>query len=673
MQTPQRTHHTTFKAPVVVPSLIVVGLLLLVCSLWPAASGARFMAAQAWVIARFDWFFVLSVAIFVIFLLVVALSRFGSIKLGPDDVAPEFSFVSWTAMLFAAGMGIGLMYFGVGEPIQHFVSPPNAVAATPEAAREAMLMTFFHWGFSAWAVYGVMGLVLAYFGFRYNLPLTFRSGLYPILRERVNGVLGHAVDAFALVGTISGIATTLGFGVMQMSAGMHLVAGWQVDGLGFKLGLVAVVVALAGLSAATGLDKGVRRLSEMNLMLAIALMLFVAIAGPTAFLLRAFGDNLGNYLSSLIELSFHTYAYKAPNEKDWFANWTILYWAWWVSWSPFVGMFIARISRGRTIRQFVIGVLLVPTAFNLIWMTVFGNSAIWLDTHSAAGALTQTAANVDALLFRFFEYLPMTSILSVAAIILVGVFFVTSADSGAFVIDSIASGGAPESPVWQRLFWAALLGVTAVVLIVAGGLKALQAVTLIAALPVTVVMLALCYGLWRGLMADDAHYSQSMAPATQFWTGQHWRLRLSRMLKDHTEEDAKQFIRQVVTPALQTVANELRTSDVVARVAKDSDEVVQLSIPSASQRDFVYGVHVLKKTAPSFLPRDAAEPASEQPHTYDISTFFADGREGYVISYLRPEEIIADVLRQYERYVLLASDHRTDLLKGAPEHTNAPR
>ncbi|AJY31177.1 transporter, betaine/carnitine/choline transporter family protein [Burkholderia thailandensis 34] len=659
---------TTLKPQVVVPSLAVIGALLAVCALLPNEAGALFGAGQQWIVERFDWFYVLAITTFLIFIVLIAASRFGNIKLGPDDAEPEFSFVSWTAMLFAAGMGIGLMYFGVGEPIQHYLKPPTALGGTPAAAREAMLMSFFHWGLHAWATYGVMGLVLAYFGFRYNLPLTLRSGLYPVLREGVNGWIGHTVDAFALVGTVAGIAVTLGYGVLQLSAGLHTIAGWQTDSDAFRIGLVAVVVALAGLSAASGLDKGVRRLSELNLMLAFALLAFVVVAGPTSFLLRAFGDNVGEYLSKLVSLSFRTYAYEAPNDKGWFGGWTLLYWAWWVSWSPFVGMFIARISRGRTIREFVIGVLLVPTAFNLVWMTAFGNSAIWLDTHAAAGALAQTATNVDALLFRFFDYLPLTQLLSVAAIVLIAVFFVTSADSGAFVIDAIATRGAPHSPVWQRLFWAAVLGVTASVLLVAGGLKALQALTLVAALPVALVMLALCYGLWRGLKADHAHYSQEMAPATSFWTGQHWRQRLSQILRHTTGADARRFIAQTVEPALRKVADELKAGGVDAHVARDDDDAVRLTVPAPAQRDFVYGARVSRKSAPAFRIREAAEPEPQREHVCEVLTFFADGRLGYDIEYLRGDEIIADVLRQYERYVSLAADTRTHLLNRAPEH-----
>ncbi|WP_323117916.1 BCCT family transporter [Burkholderia alba] len=662
------TPRTTFKPAVVVPSLLVIGALLVVCALRPDEAGALFGAGQQWIISRFDWFYVLAVTTFLVFLVLIAGSKYGNIKLGPDDAEPEFSFVSWTAMLFAAGMGIGLMYFGVGEPMQHYLKPPTVAGGTPEAAREAMLMTFFHWGFHAWAVYGVMGLVLAYFGFRYNLPLTLRSGLYPVLRERVNGWIGHAVDAFALVGTVAGIAATLGYGVLQISAGLHTVAGWDTAGNTFRIGLIALVVLLAGLSAASGLDKGVRRLSELNLLIAFLLLAFVVVTGPTSFLLAAFSDNVGQYLSNLVELSFRTYSYAPPREAGWFGGWTILYWAWWVSWSPFVGMFIARISRGRTIRQFVIGVLLVPTAFNLVWMTVFGNSAIWLDTHVAGGALAQTATQVDALLFRFFDYLPLSQLLSIVAILLIAVFFVTSADSGAFVIDAIATRGAAHSPVWQRLFWAALLGVTAAVLLVAGGLKALQAMTLIAALPVALIMLALCYGLWRGLTADHAHYSQDMAPATNFWTGQHWRHRLSHILRQTTAAEARQFVAETVLPALRKVADELRAGGVDAHVQRDDDDTVRLTVPTPDQRDFVYGARVSRKSAPAFLLREAAEPEPQRAHVYEIVTFFEDGRLGYDIEYLRGDEVIADVLRQYERYVSLAGDRRTHLLNRAPGH-----
>ncbi|GCB05948.1 BCCT family transporter [Ralstonia sp. SET104] len=663
---PATTPRTTLVPQVVVPALSVLVLLLVLCSVQPELADHVFGIAQRWVTGHFDWFYMLAVTGFLVFLVIVAASRFGDIRLGPDEAEPEFSFVSWTAMLFAAGMGIGLMYFGVGEPMQHYLQPPTATPQTAQAAREAMLTTFFHWGLHAWAVYGVMGLALAYFAFRYNLPLTMRSGLYPLLRERINGALGHGVDAFALIGTVAGIATTLGYGVLQLGAGLHQVGGWQTDSDAFRVALICVVVVLAGISAASGLGNGVRRLSELNLTLAFLLLAFVIVAGPTVFLLQAFSENVGNYISNLINLSFRTFTYTPANSADWFSGWTIQYWAWWVSWSPFVGMFIARISRGRTVRQFVIGVLIVPTMFNLLWMTAFGNSAIWLDSHVAMGKLAQTATNVDALLFRFFDFFPGTTALSWLAIVLIAVFFVTSADSGAFVIDTIASRGAVQSPVWQRLFWAAVLGATAAILMLAGGLKALQAMTLVAALPVAIIMVLLCYGLWHGMSADRAHYSRKLAPATSFWSGQHWRRRLAQMVHPATQADVRAFLAEHVRPAMNDVVAELAARGIQAHVSEVEDNV-RLTIPDASYRDFVYGVRIVLKPLPAVTPRQAAEP--QNMHIYEPITFFEDGREGYDIEYLRGEEIIADVLRHYERYRAQRADQRTRLLREAPGHT----
>ena len=677
-QSPSGAPRMTFSAPVVIPSLLVLGALLLLCGAFPQLADRIFSSAQAWVITHFDWFYTMVVSMFPVFLLMVAFSRFGNIRLGPDDAKPEFNFLSWSAMLFAAGMGIGLMYFGVGEPLQHYLNPPTQAAGTPAAAREALTSTFFHWGIHAWSVYGVMGLVLAYFGFRYNLPLTMRSGLYPLLQQRINGPIGHTVDAFALVGTIAGLATTLGYGALQLAAGLNIVTGWDTTTTAFRIGVIVVVVSLAGLSAASGLDKGVRRLSEVNLILTLVLLGFVLFFGPTVYLFQAFSENIGNYLSSVVGLSLRTFAYEPAQDPSWFGDWTILYWAWWVSWSPFVGMFIARISRGRTVREFIVGVLVIPTAFNLLWMTAFGNGAIWIDTHVAQGALAQSAGNVDALLFRFFEYLPLAKGVSWLAIVLIALFFVTSADSGAYVVDAIASRGHPRSPVWQRLFWAAVLGVTAITLMLAGGLKALQALTLVAALPVAAIMAVLCVGLWRGMQADLRNTTQDWAPATSFWNGQHWRKRLELIVRQPSALDIQGFLQKTVLPAMREVAAEMERQGVPAQVHDDSAggqsaeaSGVRLVIPIAELRDFVYGVRPVKRKLPGFILTEVVdEEENARRHVVEPMTFFADGREGYDVQYLRHEELIADILRNYERYLSLSADQRNLLLNRAPVHGN---
>lgn len=675
--TAARKPRMTFAPAVVLPSLLVLGALLVLCGFYPQRADQLFGSAQAWVVTNFDWFYTVAVTGFLVFLVLIAWSRYGDIRLGPDDAKPEFSFASWTAMLFAAGMGIGLMYFGVGEPLQHYLNPPTQEAGTPAAAREALTSTFFHWGFQAWAIYGVMGLVLAYFGFRYNLPLTMRSGLYPLLQKRINGPIGHSVDAFALVGTIAGLATTLGYGALQLAAGLNLVTGWDTGTTAFRIAVIVVVVGLAGLSAASGLDKGVKRLSEVNLLITFALLGFVLLCGPTVFLLQAFSENIGNYLSSLVGMSLRTFTYEVAKDDGWFGGWTILYWAWWISWSPFVGMFIARISRGRTVREFIVGVLFIPTAFNLLWMTVFGNGAIWIDTHVAQGALSATASNVDALLFRFFEYLPLGKAVSWIAVLLITLFFVTSADSGAYVVDAIASRGHPQSPVWQRLFWAAVLGMTAVVLLLAGGLKALQAMTLVTALPVAAIMVLLCIGLWRGMKADLAHAGQDLAPATSFWTGQHWRKRLEQIVRQPTEADVNRFLKVSVLPAMQEVVAEMRKQGVDARVQDDTAVTegadagsVRLIVPITGLRDFVYGVRPVTRRLPGFMLTEVTDDEENvRRHVVEPITFFEDGREGYDVQYLRQEELIADILRNYERYLSLMADQRTVLLNRAPGHT----
>ena len=447
-------------------------------ALLPQQAGVVFGQIQAVVVRDFGWLYVASVAGFLVFVIYLMLSRHGDIKLGPDESEPDYSYISWFAMLFSAGMGIGLVFFGVAEPIQHYASPPVGEGGTADAARQAMTLTFFHWGLHAWAIYIVVGLSLAYFSFRRGLPLTIRSALYPLIGKRIYGPIGHAIDIFAVLGTMFGVATSLGLGVLQVNAGFSYLFGTPVDTT-VQLVLIAFITLLATLSVFLGLDRGVKRLSEINIILAILLLGFVLVAGSTVFLLQAFVQNVGTYLGSVVTRTFRMYAYE-PN--PWLADWTLFYWGWWVAWSPFVGMFIARISRGRTIREFVGGVLLVPVLFTFLWMTVFGNTAIDLDMTGAAPIAQTVANNLPVALFETLSALPFATITSLIATLLVITFFITSADSGALVIDMITSGGAENPPVWQRIFWAICAGVIAAVLLVAGGLEALQAAVITSAL-----------------------------------------------------------------------------------------------------------------------------------------------------------------------------------------------
>ncbi|MCM2330741.1 MAG: BCCT family transporter, partial [Pseudomonas sagittaria] len=376
----------TLNPPVFFTSVLLILALVVFAVAFPGSAQSLFSLVQGWIITNASWFYILAVALILITTVFLAVSRYGDIKLGPDHSQPDYSNATWFAMLFSAGMGIGLMFFGVAEPVMHFVAPPVGEPHSVLAAREAMKLTFFHWGLHAWAIYAIVALILAFFCYRHGLPLTLRSALYPLIGERIHGPVGHAVDIFAILGTVFGVATSLGYGVLQINSGLHHLFGLPV-GAAVQIALIVGVTALATLSVVTGLDKGIRRLSELNLALAAILLLLVLVLGPTVYLLQTFVQNTGSYLSEIVSKTFNLYAYEPT---DWLGGWTLLYWGWWMSWSPFVGMFIARVSRGRTIRQFVCGVLFVPAGFTLLWMTVFGNGAIHMIMQQGLTSLADT-------------------------------------------------------------------------------------------------------------------------------------------------------------------------------------------------------------------------------------------------------------------------------------------
>jgi choline/glycine/proline betaine transport protein len=575
----------------------IIALLLVTTLAMPGTADAAFKAAQAWAIDTFGWFYIASVAVFLVVVLALGFGPAGKLKLGPDDAEPDFPYLSWLAMLFAAGMGIGLMYFAVAEPIQHYISPPEAPSGTILAAREAMAITFHHYGVHAWAIYALVGMSLAYFTYRKDLPLTMRSGLSPILGKRINGPLGDAIDIFAVCGTVFGVSTSLGFGVSQMTAGLNYEYGLP-DTLTVKIAVIVLVMGAATLSVLSGADRGIRRLSELNLVLAVLLMLFVMAVGPTLFLLRALVQNFGLYLDHFVKRTFTLYAYEP---RAWMADWTLFYWAWWIAWSPFVGMFIARISRGRTIREFVIGVLFVPTAFTFLWMTVFGNTAISLDLGGAHGGIASAVqANLSTALFKFLEYLPAASITSTLAIVLVGFFFITSADSGALVIDTLASGGAEETPRWQRLYWCVLLGTTATLLLVAGGLGALQSATLLAALPFCFIMLLLAVGLVRQTNADLAGVTlPGDSPAISE--------RIKRLIVPARRADIVAQIRAQGEAALQSVQEAMEAEGWTASRLESEDDQVALTITARDGRPFVYRLSPRSRPLAAYTALEAPE------------------------------------------------------------------
>lgn len=457
-----------------------------------------FGTIQTSIITNFGWFYVLTATLLLLFVIWLLVSRFGSLRLGGDDSQPEFSYFAWFTMLFSAGMGIGLVFWGVAEPLTHYAEPPTASPLTHEAAREAFRFAYFHWGFHPWAIYIVFGLSLAYFHFRHGLPLAPRSLLYPVLGKRIYGLPGHLVDILATVGTLFGVATSLGLGAMQINSGISKISDFPQE-TGVQIGIIATITLVATISVVSGVKNGIRRLSELNMVLAFILFLFVLLAGPTIFLLDMFVTNLGGYLQNLPHLSFWI---DLREDSSWQADWTLFYWSWWISWSPFVGVFVARISKGRTIREFVLSVFFIPTLATFLWITVFGGTGLHID-QSGGVELAQTAQqNASLALHAMLDELPWTSISSILATAVIVIFFITSSDSGSLVDDMVTSGGHPHPPKAQRVFWAVSEGTVAATLLLAGGLQALRTASLTSGLPMAVFLLFAAYGIFKAVRVD---------------------------------------------------------------------------------------------------------------------------------------------------------------------------
>lgn len=486
------------------PALVFLAVVVTVSIAFPDRTGAALTAAQDTVIGSFGWYYTLIVTGFVVFSVWVGVGRFGDIRLGPDDEEAEYGFLTWFSMLFAAGMGIGLVFWGAAEPLTFYTDPKPGVEGTDsELAHQAMDQTFLHWGFHAWAIYVVVGLALAYAIHRKGRSVSLRWTLEPLLGDRVKGTLGDVIDVVAIVGTIAGVATSLGLGVSQISAGfVHL--GWIEEATNPVLVVLIVVISIiATLSVVSGLDVGIKWLSNINLGMAGVFALLVLVLGPTLFVLRSVVENIGGYLFSIVPNSFDTTAFFGAEGQEWQGLWTTFYWGWWMSWAPFVGIFIARISRGRTVREFVGGVLLVPTTVSLLWFSILGGSAIYREKFGDGGLVGDDGSvQADSVLFSLVGDLPGGTLLAGLAILLVTIFFVTSSDSGSLVVDMLASGGDTDPPRWSRVMWCTVEGLVAIGLLLAGGLGALQTGAILTALPFSVIMVAMCVAMYKAFRTE---------------------------------------------------------------------------------------------------------------------------------------------------------------------------
>jgi choline/glycine/proline betaine transport protein len=473
----------------------IIILCVLLTILMGETAEAIFGSMQSWIANFTGWFFVLVMNVVLIFCFGILFTRYGSLRIGGPDAEPEFSTLGWFAMLFSAGMGIGILFYGVAEPMFHFVGNPFTEAGTADSAQKAMDLTFLHWGLHPWGIYAMVGLGLAFFGFSEGLPLSIRNVFYPLLGDRIYGTLGNIIDILATVSCLFGVATSLGLGVQQVNAGLsHLFDIPQNPWV--QVLLIAAITAIATWSVVRGLDAGIKFLSQVNITLAAILMIFVLILGPTLFVLNGLIENIGSYIQNFPTLATWNETYTGGS---WQNGWTVFYWGWWIAWSPFVGMFIARVSYGRRIREYLLGVLLVPSLVTFLWMTVFGNSAIFIEKFGMGGLAKAVQENIPVSLFVFLENFPLGLVTSLLAIFVIITFFVTSSDSGSMVIDIITAGGNPDPPKPQRLFWAITEGLVAAVLLLGGGLVALQTAAITTGLPFALIVLMMCWAVVRGL------------------------------------------------------------------------------------------------------------------------------------------------------------------------------
>lgn len=644
---------------------------ILAIALWaiitPKAAAAAIGVLVGWIASGFGWFYILLSTVFLAFVIYLALSRYGKTRLGPEHSRPEYSLFSWAAMLFAAGIGTDLMFFSVSEPVTQYLAPPAGKGETVEAARQATVWTMFHYGISGWGMYALMGMALAYFAYRRNLPLSIRSTLYPLFGKRVYGPLGHGIDLAAVLATIFGIATSLGIGVALLNFGLSQLLGIETGRAG-EIGLVALAVIMATISAVSGVDKGIKRLSQLNVLLAIGLAAYILFSGRTLFLLNAFVTNVGDYVANFPGMTMETFAFTNP--QDWLNAWTLFFWAWWIAWASFIGLFLARISRGRTIRQFVAGTLIIPFLYILMWVSIFGNSAIALVRGGNADFGQAAMKAPERGFYTLLEQYPAFLLIGGVATFVGLLFYVTSADSGALVMGNLTTyrrTPRDDASTWVRIFWAVVTGLLTLAMLIVGGVPALQNATIIMGLPFAFVMILVMIGLYKalrveGFREDSRRYSlpgvlsgRSGMNGNGRATGT-WQQRLRRSMECPDREAAAEYIREVAQPAVSEVADELRKQGVEATVregAGDTDDTgepyVQLDADLGERLSFQYRVAPQAARTPSYLLR----PQRRDEVYYRLEVHLSEGGQGYDVMGYTHSQLIDDVLDQYERHLEL--------------------
>ncbi|WP_124034033.1 choline BCCT transporter BetT [Pseudomonas aeruginosa] len=659
-QSPSATpppHAHPHESPVFYGAAILILLFAAVVIGFPQRAGEWLLAAQTWASQTVGWYYLLAMTLYLIFVVVTALSGYGKIKLGADHDEPEFSYLSWAGMLFAAGISITLFFFCVSEPLTHFLQPPQGEAGTQEAARQAMELLFLHWGLHGWGVFALVAMALAYFAYRHNLPLALRSALYPLIGKRINGPIGYTVDCFGIIATVFGLGADMGFGVLQLNSGLdYLYAIPHTHAV--QMVLIVLMMGAAISVAVSGVDKGIRILSDINMLLACSLLLFVLFAGPTQHLLNTLVQNVGDYLGHLPGKSFDLYAYGGPS--DWLGSWTVFYWAWWIAWAPFVDLFIARISRGRTIREFVFGVLFIPLGFTLAWMSIFGNSALE-QALGGASELGRVAIEQPSMaLYQMLQNYPWSRAVITVTVLVSFVFFVTSADSGTVVLSTLSAHGGSaddDGPKWLRVFWGSVTALVTGGLLFAGSIDALKSAVVLTSLPFSLILLLMMWGLHKAFYMESQRQrarSHSLAPLMS-GNGKRsggWKRRLSQAVHFPSRDEVYRFMNDVVRPAISEVSEVFREKGLAVDAQLDPGNAsLSLEIGHGEQHRFLYQVLMRGYFTPSFARAGMGGLHLKNRRYFRAEVHLAEGSQDYDLMGYTKEQIINDMLDQYERHL----------------------
>lgn len=644
-------------------------------------------AVKDWVSTNLGWYYVLTAGVVVVFVLIIAFRRVGNTKIGPDHSQPRFGLFTWGAMLFAAGIGVDLMFFGVSGPATNFLTPPETAELSDEAARMAPLWTMFHYGVPGWAMYALMGMAFGLFAYRYHMPLSIRSALAPVFGRRIHGAVGHGVDIAAAIGTAFGIAVSLGIGVVFLNYGLSEIFGIPTN-TGVQIALIGLSVLITVISTVSGVDKGIRRLSELNVWLALVLMVWIVVMGKTADLLNALVQNIGDFVSRFPSMILNTFAYSdgaADYPADqWQSDWTLFFWAWWIAWAPFVGLFLARISRGRTLRQFILGVLVIPFTFIAVWISIFGNAALGFFRDGDEEFLETAVNTPESGFFLLLQQYPGATFAVALAVVTGLLFYVTSADSGSLVMANITSKPTVEDsdgPPWLRIVWAVLTGALTLVMLLIGGVYTLQAATVLIGLPFSLIMYLLMFSIWRVLGAE-AHWLQSrslsLPGALSDRTGTPqprlaWRNRLKRRMSFPSAAETQAYVENTAAPAIGEVADELRELGLDVTLTREPHpeypiDFVDLLVKFPGQDDFKYQAYPVPGQVPNF----AVNLNVDHDVYFTLEIFSATGSRGHNILGYSKEQVIADVLDAYDihvEYMSLTGDRGTPT---ADVHGTAP-